>query len=182
MTAKTEAPDASELSPTDSGEASAPKIRRKIARDRHGVPKKPKGNVLKDGRPRKVFYQSTTGISLRRFLKVALDGRSVVTRMVNERASTFSAQLGNDLTPAQDRVVQQVARLGVLADAAWASVLQKGLLNDEGARTNALDTFLKVARAEREALNAIGLERRQKPLPSLGEYLATKSVPEDDAE
>lgn len=145
-----------------------------------------KGPKLKPGagKARKIYYENTSGISLRVFLEAALDERSVVFQMVAERARAFSSQLGNDLTPAQDRIVQQAARLGVLSDSTWAAVQIKGLLNEEGAQTQAVDSFMKVARAEREALNAIGLERRQKPLPSLGEYLATKNVPDagDDTE
>lgn len=182
MSAKTEAPDAPAVSRPGHRQTDPSKNRRKIARDRFGVPKKGPDPSQKQSKPRRIAYTSTTGISLRTFLKAALDGRSVVTKMVRERAAVFAAQLGNDMTPAQDRIVQQVARLSILSDSTWAAVQQKGLLNDDGARTNALDTFLKVARAEREALNAIGLERRQKPLPDLGTYLASKTVPEGDAE
>lgn len=146
-----------------------------------------KGPKLKPGagKARKILYQNTSGISLGVFLAAALDERSEVFKLVAERARSFAAQLGNDLTPAQERIVQQAARLSLLSDSTWAAVQIKGLLNEEGARTQAVDSFLKVSRAEREALNAIGLERRQKPLPNLSEYLASKSVPqpsEDDGQ
>jgi len=73
-------------------------------------------------------------------------------------------------------IVRQSARLELLLALAYAEVVRKGVLNAQGELSGAVDAVLSIGRELREALRAIGLERRAKQVPSLPEYLAARAA------
>jgi hypothetical protein len=72
-------------------------------------------------------------------------------------------------------LIDQAARLQVLTRIAWAATHRDGNFRLDGTPSPALDTFLRVTRSLREVLGMLGLQRHEKQIMSLTEYIASKA-------
>ena len=108
----------------------------------------------------------------------SLDGRS--TEAYQERH--FTAQSVQDLggpdqvTTAQMQLIQQAARMKVLEHIAYGAIIKEGDWTN-GKVPNAVYAFLSIAARRTEVLRLLGLERKQKEIPSLAQYLEATVVP-----
>lgn len=110
-------------------------------------------------------------------LRGALDQRSAVGKRYSEHKQALLAHLTDDATQPQRMLIEQAARLSLVSDVVWAQLHRVGVFEKDGTLTSGFDAFLRSARELRSVLDALGLERRQKQLPSLGDYLASKDRP-----
>jgi hypothetical protein len=137
--------------------------RRLRARDR---PKRP--DAAGNAKPR-VKYVVHGGVSA--LARDAIDGRTTLARHYREQLAALLAHVGNEaLTHPRRELVDQGARYALLVRIAWGEVLHAGIVS-EGRITPAFETFLKASREHREVLGILGLERRERPVPNLEDYL-----------
>lgn len=101
------------------------------------------------------------------------DGRTKVAKLYKQHVAALEAHLGSDLTPPQSRLVDQAARLALLNELIWADIDRHGVFKNGDARP-VVDTYLKAAKEERDVLRLLGVQRHQKPIPTLDEYLQAK--------
>jgi hypothetical protein len=100
-----------------------------------------------------------------------LDGRTVLARHYRAQLAALLVHVGEDaLTHPRRELVDQGARFALLVRLAWAQVLRDGVIA-EGRMTAAFEAFVKASREHREVLAILGLERRERPAPSLDAYL-----------
>ncbi|MBU1222305.1 MAG: hypothetical protein KKA22_04000 [Gammaproteobacteria bacterium] len=141
------------------------KNRRKIGRV-----KRPDSAAL--ARPRKIIMVHAGGSAA--FRTGIFDGRTKLAKLYKQHVAAIEAHLGGDLTPPQSRLVDQAARLALLTELTWAEIDKHGVFKDGDVRP-AVDSFLRTAQQERDVLRLLGIERRQKAIPSLDEYLKEHS-------
>lgn len=114
----------------------------------------------------------TTGGQSVNLLRAPLDERTRAGKAYRRHVQTLERHLGGDLTAPQSRLVDQAARLALIAELAWAQIRDGGVFNKKGDVRPALDAYHKAIREERAILQLLGIERRQKPLPDLQEYIS----------
>jgi hypothetical protein len=111
-----------------------------------------------------------------------VDGRSVWVRRAREIIADLTADLGgaDNVSAAQASLVRRSAVLTVELEQ-----LEAGFATAGCATTDLLDSYQRVTNTLRRTLEAVqpGLERRQREVPSLAEYLARKAtqLPADEA-
>lgn len=101
-----------------------------------------------------------------------VDGRTREARLYGGTVSDISADLGgaDELTRAELELVRRAAGLSVLAAMAESNMLAGEDID--------IATLVSVGNAQRRVLSTLGLERRQRAVPSLQDYLAAKAKPE----
>lgn len=147
------------------------------------VPRKPRATRLKDrqkrpdaarnAQPRKVLVTHAGGSQA--LLRDPLDRRTRVGKAYRDHCQALAAHVGGDPTRPQAELIDQAARLALLAKIAWAELLRSGVFSGEGGQpAPALETWLKATRDQRAVLQLLGLERRSREL-DLQEYLQQAS-------
>lgn len=145
-------------------DAAGTKNRRKIGRV-----KRPDSAAL--ARPRKIIMVHAGSSAA--FRTGVFDGRTKLAKLYKQHVAALEAHLGGDLTPPQSRLVDQAARLALLNELIWGEIDKQGVFKDGDVRP-AVDAYLKATQQERDVLRLLGIERREKLLPTLSEYLAGK--------
>jgi hypothetical protein len=124
-----------------------------------------------NARPHKVSIQGHGGTS-HALMRDPLDLRTRVGKAYRLHMQALTEHVGGSPTTPEQSLIDQAARLRVLAAIAWREVSKKGCFGKEGALLPAVDAFRAAIRDERDVLRMLGIERRAKPLPTLSEYLA----------
>lgn len=130
-------------------------------------------DAAKNARPKKVSITGHGGSSST-LLRDPLDLRTRVGRAYYAEKQGLAIHVGGDPTVPQEKLIDQAARLGVLADIAWGELLRAGMLVIDGKVAPAFEAFIKASRDQRDVLRALGIERRSKPVPTLDDYLRTQ--------
>lgn len=137
-------------------------------------PKRPDSAAL--ARPRKVHIQHGGGSTA--LMLAPLDGRTRLGKAYRAHVEALERHVGGNPTPPQARLVDQAARLALLAELSWAELARTGPFVD-GVAVPAVDTFLRAAGQERGVLQVLGIEPRSVDVPDLQKYLAAR---DDDGE
>lgn len=127
-----------------------------------------------NARPRKVAIVGHGGAS-KTLLRDPLDLRTVVGRAYHADKQALCAHLAGDPSLPEEKLIDQAARLGILADIAWGSIHRDGLFSKQGALSPAFEAFIKATRDQRDVLRLLGIKRRAKPVPTLEQYLQGKA-------
>lgn len=135
------------------------------------VPKRLNELRTKNGRPTKFYV--TTGAAAR-ILTERLDERSILGRAEKERTTELQGQYGEQITPAGMSVLRAAVRQGLIADIAWADISERGVLIG-GQENPAVNVLLRAYRGKLTALQLLGLERKDKLVPDLKQYLASRA-------
>lgn len=144
---------------------------------RLGRPQK-RPDAARNARPRRVSI--THGGDSRVLLRDPLDRRTRIGKAYRDHCQALSAHVGGEPTRPQAELIDQAARLALLAKIAWAELFRGGVfVNGTGQPAPALETWLKAARDQRAVLQLLGLERRSRDV-TLSEYL--QQTAEGDAE
>jgi hypothetical protein len=140
------------------------RIRRPDARGNAQVRKRPHGNV------RHGKYALT-------LLETGYDARTALGKSVLAFKNTLIEHMGglDAISAPQMALVTQAVQLGVLIRISWATLHREGNFRIDGTPAPALDVYLRETRALREVLSMLGLQRHEKELISLTEYLAQKA-------
>jgi hypothetical protein len=101
-----------------------------------------------------------------------LDGRSAVAVAVRTFKADIRRDLGNDLTRAQETILEDAAQAWVIRQALddWM-MRQPSLVTRKRTLLPVVEQRMRVAEHLARQLDRLGLERRAKPVPSLSEYL-----------
>ncbi len=100
--------------------------------------------------------------SQRRLLRDPLDSRTRVGKAYAAQIAKYRQRLGGDVSVAQEKLIDQAARLGLLTDIAWGELMRTGHLVRKGNVNAALDPFLKASRDLRAILLVLGLKLHAK--------------------
>ena len=132
----------------------------------------------KNGRPHAVTmkYGGTSALRAAR-----VDQRTPEAHFENNKIAARVQHAGGAdvVTEPLLSIIRHSARLELLVALAYAEVLRVGVVHD-GAVSGAFQAFLTAGRELRGTLELIGLERKQKPVPSLAEYLAQQPAQATD--
>jgi hypothetical protein len=103
-----------------------------------------------------------------------VDGRSSLGRALQTWRTRLTADLGDDLSEAQQMLVELVLRTRVMLDHIDAYLMSQGSLINRRRKQLLPVVVQRTALADQLArlLGQLGLERRQKRVPSLSEILA----------
>ena len=127
-----------------------------------------------NGKPKRTYVTHGGHSAL---LKEPLDKRSALGRKYEAGLAELHQHAGGaDCTAVQSRLIDQVVRLGLLADISWTELLQSGLIV-EGAPAPAVNVFLQASRQYRDGLLQLGVERRSKNV-TLSSYLQERQEQE----
>ena len=107
--------------------------------------------------------------------KGVFDQRSAVGKRYTEHKQALIAHLGGDVTVPQQALLEQAARLHLINDVVWTQLYRVGVFDSEGTVTSGFDAYLKAARELRSVLDVLGIERKQKPVPVLSDYIEGKA-------
>lgn len=99
-----------------------------------------------------------------------IDGRTVVAREYRRQLAALHAHVGTAATHPHLELIEQAARFAVLARVSWAEVMREGITNGSEL-TPSFVALVRVSKEQREALQLLGLERKEKPTGSIDEYL-----------
>jgi hypothetical protein len=127
-------------------------------------------NAAANAKP-KVKYITYGGHSL--FMTDPFDGRTALAAEYRRQVQALRAHVGAHGTHPQRELIDQAARFALLARIAWGAVMREGLTID-GELTPAFVALVRVSKEQREALQLIGLERREKRAESVDDYLQGK--------
>lgn len=100
--------------------------------------------------------------SQRRLLRDPLDARTRVGKAYAAQIAEYRQHLDGDVSVAQEKLIDQAARLGLLTDIAWGELMRTGRLVRKGNVNAAFDPFLKASRDLRAILLMLGLKRHAK--------------------
>lgn len=130
-------------------------------------------------RPKKVSILGHGGKS-QALMRDPLDLRTRVGKAYAAHKQALAAHVGMEPTLPQQALIDQAARLSLLARIAWRELIDKGCFTQNGELRPAYDAFRNAIRDEREVLRLLGIERRQKTVPTLDEYLAEQQGGDGD--
>jgi len=151
--------------PTDDGQIPGTKA---------GLP--PAAPRVHRGRPRvhglKTLRRAVTQLTTRR-----LDGRSAVAVAVRRWKEDVRADLGGDLTRAQETILEAAAQAWVILASLddWIA-RQPTLVTKKRQVLAVVMQRMQIAEGLARNLERLGLERRAKPVPDLTAYLAAKTA------
>jgi hypothetical protein len=114
-----------------------------------------------------------------------LHAGSTLGRAYRAEVGALRAHLGEVPTLPQARLIEQGARLHLLASMAWAEVLASGQLIAPGGHAHpAVDILLRTLREQRAVLEMLGVERhaRQITLPDILSGAADLPEPEPEGQ
>src|SRR5436309_10776010 len=106
-----------------------------------------------------------------------LDGRSAVAVAVRRWKEDVRADLGGDLTRAQETILEAAAQAWVILASLddWIA-RQPTLVTKKRQVLAVVKQRMQIAEGLARHLERLGLERRAKPVPDLTAYLATKTA------
>ena len=114
--------------------------------------------------------RSLTTLTTRR-----LDGRSAIAVAVRQFKADLTADLGGDLSRAQQAILEDAAQAWVIRQVLDDYIVrQPSLITKKRALLPVVRERMQVAEHLAKQLERLGLERRAKPVPDLGDYLAAK--------
>jgi len=142
-----------------SNTASRPRLKRK-RRLRDGRLVLQKGPDMRRNAKPKVKY--LVHGSQRGLLRDPLDARTRIAKLYEAQMQAYRQHLGGDVSVAQEKLIDQAARLGLLTDIAWAELMRSGHLIKRGRIDAAFDPFLRASRDLRAILLVLGLKRHAK--------------------
>lgn len=150
-----------------------PKRLRTLREGRRVLVKRP--DSAGNARPHKIFPVHAGAAKVLR--RGVLDTRGALGKTYRTELSGLTAHVGGDPTLTLARLVEQGARLHLLEAMAWAETqAAPGLIRADGTPHPAIDVLLRTMRERREVLKLLGIERRQKPVPSLADYLSGRTT------
>ncbi len=114
-----------------------------------------------NGRPKRTYITHGADSAL---LRDPLDRRSRVGRAYNEHKAALASHLGGDPSTPQLELIDQGARLRVLAAISWSELMRAKKLIKNGTLHPAFEAFLKAARDQRAVLLILGLKRHAREL------------------
>jgi len=123
-----------------------------------------------NAKPRKVSL--VHGGSSRKALYDPLDKRTVEHRFCFERKQALLAHLAGNATVLEQELVEQEARLAMLARIAWVAIEQGNLLADDGLAP-AAEAYVRLTREQRAVMQLLGIQRRTELVPDLQSYLSS---------
>jgi hypothetical protein len=135
----------------------------------------------RNGRPKRICV---THAGASRVLRTGtLHAGSILGRAYRAETESLRAHLGTAPTLPQERLIEQGARLHLLASMAWAEVLGAGQLIAPGGHAHpAIDVLLRTLREQRAVLELLGIERHARQI-TLPDILSGKAdLPEPDPE
>lgn len=130
-----------------------------------------------NARPHKVSIGH--GGTSRALMYDPLDLRTRVGKEYHAHKQGLAAHLGGDPTVPQQSLIDQAARLNILSRITWAELTRNGVFTKNGALRPAVTAYIDATKHERDVLRLLGLQRHQKPLPTLDEYLKEQHHDED---
>ncbi len=95
-------------------------------------------------------------------LRDPLDARTRVGRAYAAQMQAYRQHLDGDVSVAQEKLIEQAARFGLLTDIAWGELMRSGHLIKRGSVNAAFDPFLRASRDLRAILLVLGLKRHAK--------------------
>lgn len=122
-----------------------------------------------NARTKKVAVMHAGESALRR-IDLNLDLRTRAGKAHRAHVVALSAHVGPEPTVPQRSLIEQAARLRILAQIAWAELSSGGAFANGEPRA-ALDVYRRVAADERDVLKTLGLARKEKAIPTLEDYL-----------
>ena len=115
--------------------------------------------------------RSLTTLTTRR-----LDGRSAIAVAVRQFKTDLTADLGGDLSRAQQAILEDAAQAWVIRQVLDDYIVrQPSLVTKKRALLPVVRERMQVAEHLAKQLERLGLERRAKPVPDLGDYLKAKA-------
>ena len=116
--------------------------------------------------------------ALRTLTTRRLDGRSAVAVAVRRWKEDVRADLGGDLSRAQETILEAAAQSWVMLQALDDYLLrQPSLVTKKRQLLPVVLQRMQIAEGLARHLERLGLERRTKPVPDLARYLAAKGAP-----
>lgn len=132
-------------------------------------PKSPES--ARNGKTKAVTLQHG-GSGRNSIMQARLDLRSRAGKAFIAEVAALKAHLGETLLTAPvTALVEQAARLALLEHIAWAELSRAEALTKGGVVHAAFEPFLRASRDRRAVLVMLGLERKQKEIPDLKQYL-----------
>jgi len=126
-------------------------------------------------RPKVVFLRHGGGSAL---MRAAFDGRSRLGKQHRAHVEALRAHLGGEPSVPQVALIDQAAKLRLLAQIAWGELMQSGAFR-RGESRPAFDAFRRAAADEREVLRLLGLERRAGEIPDVAAEIARQRREEE---
>lgn len=112
--------------------------------------------------PKRVKLQ--TGISSSALRRGGIDRRTTEGRLLAADVLALRAHVGGDPSIAQQKLIEDAARLGLIGSIAWQRLMDAGtILRGDGLHP-ALEAFLKSSRDRRDVLRLLGLNRHTRPI------------------
>jgi hypothetical protein len=147
-------------------------IRRAARRRERAVYRGESPQSAENAKPRRVALRYGAHSALMS-AEIVLDQRTregKFERAVIERRIAHCGGAENVTEPLMS-CIRHSARLELAVALCWAEVRRGRLLNENGEPSGALRAFLVCGRALGETLRLLGLERRERPVPNLEDYL-----------
>jgi hypothetical protein len=107
----------------------------------------------------------------RRFQDAVLPGQEQLRAAIAERRIEWATDLGDDLSFGQKDLINRGLRLHVILDTLEANMEREGVLTAKGATRAAVTLYLSVLDRLTKIYQQLGLERRAKPIKSVGEIM-----------
>jgi hypothetical protein len=168
----------------DATTSKKPRKSRKGYYERHpgGVlTRRPHGGS-RNTKPRAIHIKS--GDKSHALMKGHLDARTTLGRAYKKGLLELKSHLSGELSIPQAKLCDQATRLGILSDLCWAELTKPEGVFQDGVPPPAFDAFLRAAKAQRDVLQMLGIQRRAKKV-TLSDYLHDAkhtSLPGNDVE
>jgi hypothetical protein len=111
-----------------------------------------------------------------RAVRGELDRRFAFAKATSRYTEEYRAHVGSDRTVAMDDLCISAARHKALANLAY-SKLREGPFDSEDNIRAVYEAFRRADADHRSVLASLGIERRERPIPDLQTYLASKAKP-----
>jgi len=105
-------------------------------------------------------------------LRDPFDLRTQIGKAYVSYKSALISHLGGEVTTPQGILIDQAARLQLLANTAWSHCHRHRSFREDGSPVPAFDAYIRTLRELRSVLQALGLERREKEIKELADYIA----------
>ena len=103
-----------------------------------------------------------------------------VGKAYHRHMEALRVHVGGDPSLPQVELIDQAARLAILARICWGDAIRNGVIRKDGSLAPALDGFLKATRDQRAVLEILGLKRQAKELTLQKVLEQDKNDQEDD--
>jgi len=115
------------------------------------------------------------GLRSKALLRDPLDLRTNVGKTYHAHKLALRAHIGGDPSVPEEKLIDQAARLAVLADIAWGGLMRRCTLLKNGGLHPLFEAYIKATRDQRAVLLTLGIDRRAKDVPDLQTYLRQKA-------